>query len=245
MDAIRWRPLFAHDPLGVKELWLADGLDSARRAEFAGYAKTFGVPVHSVARNTLDRMSEGGVHQGVVARFRATAKRRRSTRSTLDDLLQGGPEAPLLLLLDGVEDPRNLGACVRSAAAAAASAVIVPRSRGASLSPEATKAAAGGAELVPVVEVPNLARCMTELGASGVTLVGAVAGAAQRLYDADLTEPCALVLGGEGRGLRRLTQERCDRLVSIPMASTLSSLNVSVAAGICLFEARRQRDQRE
>ncbi|MCB1854974.1 MAG: 23S rRNA (guanosine(2251)-2'-O)-methyltransferase RlmB, partial [Halieaceae bacterium] len=147
----------------------------------------------------------------------------------------------LLLVLDGVTDPHNLGACLRSADAAGVDAVIVPRDRAADLSPVSRKVACGAAEVVPFVRVTNLARTLQALKERGVWLYGTAGEAQQSLYASDLTLPLALVMGAEGAGMRRLTREQCDFLVSLPMAGSVSSLNVSVASGICLFEARRQR----
>jgi 23S rRNA (guanosine2251-2'-O)-methyltransferase len=147
----------------------------------------------------------------------------------------------LLLILDGVQDPHNLGACLRSAAAAGATAVIVPKDRAATLTPTARKVAAGGAERVPLVRVTNLARCMKDLQDAGIWIVGLAGEAEASLYSVDLKGPMAIAMGGEGEGLRRLTREHCDYLAKIPMASGMESLNVSVAAGISLFEALRQR----
>ncbi|HHO68213.1 MAG TPA: 23S rRNA (guanosine(2251)-2'-O)-methyltransferase RlmB, partial [Gammaproteobacteria bacterium] len=146
-----------------------------------------------------------------------------------------------LLVLDGVQDPHNLGACLRSADAAGVHAVIVPRDRAAPLNGAARKVACGAADAVPLVRVTNLARTLRGLRDAGIWIYGAAGDAPQTLYEADLSGPLALVLGGEGKGLRRLTREHCDGLIAIPMAGSVSSLNVSVAAGICLFEARRQR----
>ena len=168
--------LFAHDPMGVKELWMAEGLDPRRRADVARWAEQFGVPIHAVPRGTLDRMCEGGVHQGVVARFRPTATRRKELEVTLDEVLARAAQAPLLLLLDGVEDPRNLGACLRSAAAAGGQRGSGAPEPGSSLSPEAPRSSRGAAELVPLIKVPNLARCMDWAQRTRLDLFGAVAG---------------------------------------------------------------------
>lgn len=155
----------------------------------------------------------------------------------LDELV----EPPLLLILDGVQDPHNLGACLRSADAAGVHAVIAPKDRSVSLTRTVRMIACGAAEKVPFVRVTNLARTMKELQEAGVWLVGTAADSSRSLYDIDLSLPVAFVMGSEGRGLRRLTRERCDFLVSIPMAGSVESLNVSVASGICLFETLRQR----
>jgi 23S rRNA (guanosine2251-2'-O)-methyltransferase len=147
----------------------------------------------------------------------------------------------LLLVLDGVTDPHNLGACLRSADAFGAHAVIVPKDRAVGVNATVAKAASGAADTVPVITVTNLARTLRELKDRGVWLAGAEAGGAENLFDADLSGPLAWVLGAEGAGLRRLTRELCDRIVAIPLLGTVASLNVSVATGICLFETRRQR----
>jgi 23S rRNA (guanosine2251-2'-O)-methyltransferase len=174
-------------------------------------------------------------HQGVVATCAPVTAQR------LDDLLDRVSQTTLLLLLDGVTDPRNLGACLRTADAAGADAVIVPRDRSATLTPVVAKAAAGAADTIPLIAVTNLARAMSDLKEAGVWIAGASGEADRTLYELDLNGPIAWVLGAEGEGLRRLTRERCDWLVRIPMAGHIESLNVSVAAGICLFETRRQR----
>jgi 23S rRNA (guanosine2251-2'-O)-methyltransferase len=162
----------------------------------------------------------------------------------LDALLDGLEGPAFLLVLDGVQDPHNLGACLRSADAAGVHAVVAPRERAAGLTPTACKVASGAAERIPFVQVTNLARTLRGLSEDrGLRIVGAAGEAATLLYDADLRGGLALVMGGEEKGLRRLTRERCDQLVRLPMQGTVESLNVSVAAGICLFEALRQRSQ--
>ena len=174
------------------------------------------------------------------------APRAGDPETQLEEALEAiGDAPPLLLVLDGVTDPHNLGACLRSADAAGVAAVIVPRDRAAGLTPVVRKVAAGAAETVPLVQVVNLARTLRELKERGVWLVGTSDDAARTLYDVDLSGPTALVLGSEGEGMRRLTREACDELVSIPMAGAVESLNVSVAAGVALFEAVRQRRGRK
>ena len=198
-----------------------------------------GVAVHWADRAELDRLSGGARHQGVVARL---AGRSRSYDETdLPALLAAMEKPALLLVLDGVQDPHNLGACLRSAAAAGVHAVIAPADRAAGLNATVRKVASGGADLVPFVPVTNLARTLRGLQEQGVWIVGAAGEADDTLYAVDFTLPTAIVLGAEEKGLRRLTREVCDRLARIPMASGMESLNVSVAAGIFLFEARRQR----
>ena len=183
----------------------------------------------------------GGVpHQGVAAICREGAAAGR----TLAEVLAAVSNATLLLLLDGVTDPRNLGACLRTADAAGATAVVVPRDRAAAMTPVVAKAAAGAAESIPLIAVTNLARAMDEIKEAGVWIAGAAGEAERSLYELKLDGPIAWALGAEGEGLRRLTRERCDWLVQIPMAGHVDSLNVSVAAGICLFETVRQRSAR-
>jgi 23S rRNA (guanosine2251-2'-O)-methyltransferase len=162
----------------------------------------------------------------------------------LADFLKSLPANPLLLVLDGVQDPHNLGACLRVADATGVNAVIIPRDRSAPLSAVARRAASGAAETVPIFQVTNLARSLDAIKQAGVWLYGTAEDAPQELYAEDLSGPMALVLGGEGEGLRRLTREGCDRLVRIPMAGKIESLNVSVAAGVVLYEALRQRRSR-
>jgi len=195
----------------------------------------------AVPAERLRGLAGPGPHQGVVAVCRDGAPQ-GAPEPTLDDLIDALRPGSLLLLLDGVTDPRNLGACIRTAEAAGAQAVIVPRDRSAALSDVAARAAAGAAEAIPLIRVTNLARAMRELRDGGVRLAGAALGAERTLYDADLGDgPLGWVLGAEGSGLRRLTRENCDLLVSIPLAGTVESLNVAVAAGVCLFESLRRR----
>jgi 23S rRNA (guanosine2251-2'-O)-methyltransferase len=182
-----------------------------------------------------------GVHQGVAALYRnpVAAKSEKELGVLLDSL----DRAPLLLVLDGITDPHNLGACLRSADAAGVDAVIIPKDKSATLNATVHKVASGAAETVPLFAVSNLARCLESLQRRGIWLVGTADETGKSLFDQDLTGALALVMGSEGRGLRRLTRERCDYLVAIPMAGKLSSLNVSVATGVCLFEALRQRQK--
>ena len=210
---------------------------SGKLAEIARELAKHGVAVQHVHRGELDRLTDGGVHQGVVAEVHAAPE------FTIDDfetlVLERG-RALRLLVLDGVEDPRNLGACLRTADAAGIDAVVVPRDHSAKLTAAAMKTATGATETVPVFRAPNLARTITWLKEAGVWVVGADAEATQSLYAAKLAPPVAMALGGEGRGLRRLTRDLCDELVTIPMSGTVASLNVSVATGVVLFELRRQ-----
>jgi 23S rRNA (guanosine2251-2'-O)-methyltransferase len=222
----------------VQRLFVQAGRNDARIEELMTLAAKAGVPVEKIPRREIDRLGDGR-HQGVAARvvFNHTTRQEEDLRALLEKL----EHDPLLLVLDEVTDPHNLGACLRSADAAGVDAVIIPRDRSAPLNTTVRKVASGAAETVPVVAVTNLSRSLQELKERGIWLCGAAGEAGKSLYQQDLTGPLALVMGSEGKGLRRLTRETCDFLVAIPMAGTVSSLNVSVAAGICLFEAVRQR----
>lgn len=224
----------------VRELWLERDARNPRVAALAEAARRQGIAVETRPRAALDRIADGARHQGIAAQCVAVAP---LDESALPELVEQGGRNLLLLVLDGVTDPHNLGACLRSAAAAGAQAVITPRDRSASLTPVARRAAAGGAERVPLLQVTNLARALKALKDAGVWLVGLDGATADAVdLDAlDLRGPLALVLGAEGEGMRRLTREACDHLSRIPMAGAMESLNVSVATGIALFEALRQR----
>lgn len=231
--------LIERDPLSLRELWVHEARGDARVQALVSAARRQGISVNRVPRSTLDRRAGGGVHQGVLARCR----RRRGRSENLEALLDGLDEPALIVVLDGVQDPHNLGAVLRSADAAGAHAVIAPRARAVGLTPVVRKAACGAAETVTMLRVANLVRALTTLQAHRLQVIGTAGDASQSLFATDLTGPVALVLGGEGRGLRRLTRETCDWLVGIPMAGAVESLNVSAAAAVCLFEARRQRQQ--
>jgi len=232
------RALLTRSPAQVLELWVLAGSHNPALAPILAAANVHGIASQTVPRTTLDRLAEGGRHQGVVARCRTRSRERIAALATL---LREDLHAALFVVLDGVEDPHNLGACLRVADAAGARAVIRPLHRGTGLTAVAAKVASGAAETMPLISVHNLARALTEMKEAGVWLVGADAEAETSVYDVDLTRALALVLGGEGRGLRRLTRELCDVLVGIPMLGSVESLNVAVSAGICLFEAVRQR----
>lgn len=208
-------------------------------------ARNQGVSISQAEKSDLDgRVS--GRHQGVVAVLYAGVTADAigmMAEGELIDRVTQSAEA-LLLILDGVTDPHNLGACLRSADAAGVTAVIFPKDKSADVNDVARKVASGAAEAVPWVRVTNLARTIESLQQAGVWVIGTDGDAETTLYDQDLTGPCALVLGSEGSGMRRLTRERCDFVVRLPMSGSVSSLNVSVAAGVCLFEAVRQRAQR-
>lgn len=202
----------------------------------AQLAREARVPVMRVPRHALDRLVPGSPHQGVVARAAA------APTLELADLLAGLPRTPLLVLADGVEDPRNLGALIRSCAAAGVHGLVLPERRSAGLTPLVARAAAGTLDRVKVARVKNVVRALEDLGKHGIWTLGLAAGESP-LWDADLRRPTCLVVGGEDRGLARLTRERCDALAGIPIAGGVESLNVSVAAGVALFEALRQRSR--
>ena len=226
-------------PERLLELWMAQPRDDARTRDLRDRAERAGVRVQSVGGEAALAKLVGDVaHQGAVAVVRPLKP--WDEHDLLDALSQVAGD-PLLLILDGVTDPHNLGACLRTADAAGAHAVLIPKDRAAAVDGVVRKVAAGAAEFVPVASVTNLARTLDRLKERGIWVVGADGEALQTLYGADLKRPLALVLGAEGSGMRRLTRERCDFLVRIPMAGQVESLNVSVAAGVALFEARRQR----
>ena len=232
------RALIEGDPAGVLELWVQERRESPALRRALSLPAAADITVHRVSRRTIDRMTGQGTHQGVVARYRPSAT---TPVVTLDQVLDRDPPPTLLVVLDEVQDPRNLGACMRCAAGAGADAVIVTRHRGAPLSAAARKAASGAAEGLALIAVTNLARALERIAESGLEVIGADAQANQSLYETDLRTPLALVLGGERRGLRRLTREKCRQVVSIPLTDAVESLNVSVATAVCLFEVVRQR----
>jgi 23S rRNA (guanosine2251-2'-O)-methyltransferase len=225
-------------PDRVLELWIAQPRDDGRTRELKDRAQTAGVHVHAATADALMKLVGDVVHQGAVAAMRPLKGWDDHELAGSLDRLSGDP---LLLILDGVTDPHNLGACLRTAEAAGAHAVIIPKDRAASLDGVARKVAAGAAEFIPVASVTNLARTLGALKERGIWIVGTDGEAQKPLYEVDLKRPLGLVLGAEGSGMRRLTREKCDFLARIPMAGHMQSLNVSVAAGIALFEALRQR----
>jgi 23S rRNA (guanosine2251-2'-O)-methyltransferase len=223
------------DPKSVVEIFLDEARNDARAKDLAALAERAGVRLMRVPTKRLDGFYGGGRHQGVVARVEVA-----SLEKSLDEILEK-VEKPLLLVLDGVTDPHNLGACLRVANAAGAHAVIAPRDRAAGITPAVSKVASGAAEATPYLMVTNLARTLAELKKRNIWIVGADERADKTLYEADLPHSIAWVLGAEGEGMRRLTRESCDLLVRIPMRGEVGSLNVSVSAGICLFESVRRR----
>jgi 23S rRNA (guanosine2251-2'-O)-methyltransferase len=225
-------------PERVLELMLMGARDDQRMQALKARADEVGLTAQPVTGDALVRLVGDVAHQGAVAAVRPLQP---LDENALIEMLAALAGDALLLVLDGVTDPHNLGACLRTADAAGAHALIIPRDRSASVDGVVRKVAAGAAEFVPVVSVTNLARILDRLKERGIWVVGADEDAVQSIHSADLVRPLALVLGAEGSGMRRLTRERCDYLVRIPMAGSVGSLNVSVAAGVALFEARRQR----
>ncbi|MEE8339979.1 MAG: 23S rRNA (guanosine(2251)-2'-O)-methyltransferase RlmB [Xanthomonadales bacterium] len=227
-------------PAQVQVIRIAEESHNPRVRKLANLAGELGITVVKEPRALLERRSEGQRHQDIIAEF---AAENLLTEKDLDRLLDSIDGPPLLLVLDGVQDPHNLGACLRTAEAAGVHAVILPRDRSAGLTPVARRAASGAAEVLPILIVTNLARTLRELKKKGVWLLGTSDQVEQSLYAAGLSGPMALVMGNEEKGMRRLTSELCDFLVRIPMHGSVSSLNVSVATGVCLFEMIRQRGQ--
>jgi 23S rRNA (guanosine2251-2'-O)-methyltransferase len=231
------KALLDNDPQRFLEVFILKGRDDRRLQPLIAELEATGIVIQVANRQWLDEKVEGVVHQGIIARVR---EGRQYQENDLPALLES-VDTPFLLVLDGVTDPHNLGACLRSADAAGVHAVIVPRDRSAQLNATAKKVACGAAENVPLIRVTNLARTLRLLQEMNVWIVGTAGEADHTLFQSKMTGPMALVMGAEGEGMRRLTREHCDELISIPMAGTVSSLNVSVATGICLFEAVRQR----
>ena len=225
-----------HAAEDVKEIYLASARQDSRARDLLKLAESHGVRVLPTDSARLDDMASGAQHQGVVARVSATQR-----HVAIEDVLDELKEPALLLVLDGVTDPHNLGACLRVADAAGCHAVIAPKDRACGLNATAIKVASGAADTVPYIMVTNLARTLRELKERNIWVIGAAGEATKDIYAIDQKVATAWVLGAEGEGLRRLTRETCDDLAKIPMHGSVESLNVSVASGICLFEARRQR----
>ncbi|GAM69790.1 23S rRNA (guanosine-2'-O-) -methyltransferase rlmB [Vibrio sp. JCM 19236] len=225
------------DPARFIEAYVLKGRQDDRLMPLLEQLQNFGVSIQQMGRKTLDDKAKGANHQGIIARVKPA---KALNENDLDDIL-AQHETPLLLILDGVTDPHNLGACLRNSDAAGVAAVIVPKDKSAPLTATVSKVACGAAETVPLVRVTNLARTMRHLQDKGIWIVGTAGEATHDIYHSKLNGPLAIVMGAEGDGMRRLTRETCDDLIKIPMAGSVSSLNVSVASGICLFEAVRQR----
>jgi len=229
--------LLRHESDNVAVLCFSDSAHNTRLRQLHEQAAQLGLLIQQIPRTELDRRSGGGRHQGVLAQLRQAPREYRERE--LDALLDALSVPPLLLALDGVQDPHNLGACLRTADAAGVHAVLAPTDRAVGLTPSVRKTASGAS--VPFVQLSNLARTLRRLQQRGVWVVGAAGEAETTLYDVDLSGPLLIILGAENKGLRRLTREHCDQLVQIPMLGSVASLNVSVAAGIMLFEAVRRR----
>jgi 23S rRNA (guanosine2251-2'-O)-methyltransferase len=225
-------------PGQVRRLLVAAETKNARALTLGERAAGLDIRVERRPRSELDRLSDGQRHQDVVAEFEPANLHGEKELDRLLDAIEG---TPLVLVLDGVQDPHNLGACLRSADAAGVGLVILPRDGSSGLTPVARRAAAGAAEVMPILLATNLARVLRRLKDRGLWLAGTTDRSEQDLYQANLGGPLALVMGAEEKGLRRLTREHCDQLVKLPMVGTVQSLNVSVSAGVCLYEALRQR----
>ena len=213
--------------------------NNKRLLEIESLARGSGIKVIKCPLSELDRLSGQQKHQGVIAGFKGSNV---APESQLDSILNEIEDSPLILVLDGIQDPHNLGACLRTADAAGVQLVVICKDRSAGITPVVRRAASGAAETLKVIQATNLARVLRTLKKRGIWLAGTSDGAADSLYATDLTGPLALVMGSEGSGLRRLTSELCDYLVRIPMAGQVESLNVSVATGVCLYEINRQRN---
>ncbi len=233
--------LLNRNPGRVRRLLVQQGRGDERLQSVLDKAAVQGIKVVEEPRQLLDQRAGGGRHQGVIAECEPL---KALNEKGLGPLLDFAGEAPLVLVLDGVTDPHNLGACLRTADAAGVTVVIAPKDKSAPLNATVAKVACGAAEVVPYVQVTNLARTLQSLQERGIWITGTAGEADGSVYEVDLTGPQALVMGAEGKGLRRLTRENCDQLISIPMAGEVSSLNVSVATGVCLFEMVRQRQQK-
>lgn len=221
------------------ELLLVDvGRHDSRIREVITLAEAAGIKCSRLSGKALDEQVQDTRHQGVALRVR---QQQVQDEPYLKALLKRLEQPPFLLVLDGVQDPHNLGACLRTADATGVNAIVIPRDRSVSLTPAVRKVASGAAESVPLIQVTNLSRTLNWLKSEGVWLIGTAGEAQQTLYEVDLNGPLALVMGGEEKGLRRLTGENCDLLVKLPMLGSVESLNVSVAAGVSLYEALRQR----
>ncbi|RTZ63884.1 MAG: 23S rRNA (guanosine(2251)-2'-O)-methyltransferase RlmB [Aquificaceae bacterium] len=222
----------------VVQIWIAESKRNQRVINLVKKIQKKGLLLHKVSMNQLDKMAKTRKHQGVVAEYNAP---KPWDDAELFDLLANLDEPALLLILDGVTDPHNLGACLRTAEGAGVHAVIAPKDKAVGLTPVARKVASGAAETIPFVQVTNLVRTIDLLKNAGIWITGTSDKASEDLFAGDYKTPTAIVMGAEGKGLRRLTEEHCDHLISIPMAGKVSSLNVSVATGVCLYEVVRQR----
>ncbi|WP_417656938.1 23S rRNA (guanosine(2251)-2'-O)-methyltransferase RlmB [Pseudidiomarina aestuarii] len=232
------RALLQNHPERLVELYATKERQDQPLQALIQQAQRMGTRPQFVPKQSLDKRAEGGNHQGIVV---VCLEAPQLTEDDLEKLVTERGRQTLLLVLDNVTDPHNLGACLRTADAAGVTAVVVPKDKSASMTPVVRKVASGAAETVPLIQVTNLARTLRQLQDLQVWIIGTAGEATDDLYAADLKGPVALVMGAEGDGMRRLTRETCDQLIKIPLLGSVSSLNVSVATGVCLFEAVRQR----
>jgi len=230
--------IIRNDPINILQLMVEKNRHDKRITQLVNYAESQGISVEYLKKTDLQKQADSHKTQGVAVRYKSSAK---VEGKSLEDIMQ--KENVFLLVLDGVTDPHNLGACLRTADAAGVDAVIVPKDRAAGLTPTARKVACGAAESMAFFQVTNLARTLKLLHENEIRIVGAAGEAENNLYDIELTGKLALIMGAEEKGMRRLTRESCDQLVKMPMLGQVESLNVSVATGVCLFEAVRQRSK--
>jgi 23S rRNA (guanosine2251-2'-O)-methyltransferase len=230
-----------NDADNISQVWIAENKRNQRVKELINHAQKRGLISHRADTAMLDKLAKTHQHQGVVAEYNAPESYNEDDLLNLVENIDSSVTPPLLLVLDGVTDPHNLGACLRTAEGAGVHAVIAPKDNAVGLTPAARKVASGAAETVPFIQVTNLVRTIEKLKQMGIWFIGTSDKAQSDLYTYDFKTPSAIVMGAEGKGLRRLTEEHCDTLVSIPMAGQVSSLNVSVATGVCLYEVVRQR----
>jgi 23S rRNA (guanosine2251-2'-O)-methyltransferase len=227
-----------NDPINILQLMVEKNRHDKRITQLISYAESQGISVEYLKKTDLQKQADSHKTQGVAIRYKSSAK---IEGNSLEDIIQ--KESVFLLILDGVTDPHNLGACLRTADAAGVDAVIVPKDRAAGLTPTARKVACGAAESIAFFQVTNLARTLKQFQENEIWIAGTAGEAEQTIYEAKLTGKLALIMGAEEKGMRRLTRENCDQLIKMPMAGQVESLNVSVATGVCLFEAVRQRTQ--
>jgi len=230
-----------HDQASIKNLWADTKSRNRRLLQILSQAKKVGLSIHHAEGKQLDQLAATDKHQGIVAEC---VMSQRYEEDYLDKLLIDLDQTALFLVLDGITDPHNLGACLRTAEAAGVQAVITTKDKAAGLTPIVRKVASGAAEVIPLIQVTNLARTLNTLKNAGIWIIGTSDHAAEYVYSQDLTSPIAFVMGAEGKGMRRLTEKQCDILASLPMAGEVSSLNISVATGVCLYEAVRQRQRK-
>lgn len=230
--------ILKHNPSTIRKIIISSSKQNIRLDELLSLAKNHQILIEKKDPNEFNNLLPDVVHQGIIAECLQVKK---YSESDLENILQTVKEPPFLLILDGISDPHNLGACLRTADAAGVHAIITPKDRTVPLTPTVRKVASGAAETIPYIQVTNLARTLRFLKKLGIWVYGLDEHGQRNIYQADLKGPLALVLGAEGKGLRRLTKENCDELFSIPMAGSIESLNVSVAVGVCLYEAARQR----